>query len=973
MTRERQLEIDRGLAWAVPLLFFASGAFGLVYQVVWARMLGVVFGTTSLAVSTVLSAFMAGLALGSFVFGRWIDARERPLRVFGILEIGIGLYALVFPHLVELLLGTTHAWLPGGSFYMLSLVRFGLSFLLLLVPVSFMGATLPVMSRMLVRRFSRLGAGVGGLYAVNTLGAVAGVLAATFFLMEALGLRGTCYAMACGNLAVGGLAFRLGRTPMAAGKGGAPTGAVVEDAPDPAPAMPANLVKWVLAGFALSGFAALGYEVAWTRMLTLAFAANSHYEFSIILVAFLLGLSLGSFACSRFLDRVRDLALAFAAVEIFIGLLALLSIPVFAALPSWIASVRSAESWWGFRGGVFAVSAAIITVPALLMGAAFPVVSRIYTSGLDRVGRGVGDVGAANSLGAIGGAFAAGFVLMPLIGTERTVHVLAGLNLGIGLVVLGLHPRRSPRWKSGFGTIAVGVAAAILLMTPPDVLVRASSTSRDAELVHYEEGIAGIVTVDRSADGYRRLMVNGGGQVPSDYASVQLFRLLGHLPMLLHPDPQDALVVAFGGGIALGGVAQHEARRIECVEIVPEVMNAARDHFAEFNHNILDSLEAARVDIIADDGRNFLLRSDRVYDVITGDATHPTSADSWMLYTRDFYELCRDHLAADGIMAQWLPLHGLAPEDYKTILRTFQSVFPHASLWLTNDYTVVTGTVKPLFLDWNQLRQKLRAPKVRRSLEAVDLGDPFAIMSCFLMDAGTLRQYTGEGPLNSDDRPHISYAGERGFRKTGWEVLQEAGEHRVRVFPLLRNAGRGPLPAAEIERRLEAYHLGRGHVLQADLLRMRKRGRAALAEYRKALAANPEDRTAAFFVRHFSDQLISQMRAHLRVRPRDFEVRWRLGNEYARSGRWEEARKTFERLTETAPRFLKAFLSLAYLHAEMGNADLALEVFGRARDLAGDSGPARESVQAAYARIREKLGEKRAGEEGGRLTPPGGM
>ena len=714
----------------------------------------------------------------------------------------------------------------------------------------------------------------------------------------------------------------------------------------------------MLVGFGLSGFAALGYEVAWTRMLTLAFAANSHYEFSIILVAFLLGLSLGSFVCSRFLDRIRDLALVFVAVEISIGLLALLSIPVFAALPSWIASVQSAESWWGFRGGVFAISATIITVPTLLMGAAFPVVSRVYTTGLDRVGRGVGDVGAANSLGAIGGAFTAGFVLMPLIGTEMTVHVLAGLNLGIGLVVLALHPCHARRWKYGVGTIAPGMAAAILLLTPSDVLVRASSTSRDAELVHYEEGIAGIVTVDKSADGYRRLMVNGGGQVPSDYASVQLFRLLGHLPMLLHPDPQDALVVAFGGGIALAGVAQHEARRIECVEIVPEVMNAARDHFSEFNHNILDSLEAARVDIIDDDGRNYLLRSDTVYDVITGDATHPTSADSWMLYTRDFYELCRDHLADDGMMAQWLPLHGLAREDYKTILRTFQSVFPHASLWLTNDYTVVLGTVQPLYLDWQQLQQKLRVPKVRRSLEGVDLGDPFAILSCFLMDAGTLRRYAGEGPLNSDDRPHISYAGERGFRKTGWEVLQEAGEHRVRVFPLLRNAGLGPLPTAEIERRLEAYHLGRGHVLQADLLRMRKRGMAALSEYRKALAANPEDRTAAFFVGHFSDQLISQLKAHLRHRPRDFEVHWRLGNEYARSGRWEEARKTFERLTETAPRFLKAYLSLAYLHAEMGNADQALKIFRRARDLAGDSPPARESVHAAYDRIREKLGEE---------------
>ena len=261
--------------------------------------------------------------------------------------------------------------------------------------------------------------------------------------------------------------------------------------------------------------------------------------------------------------------------------------------------------------------------------------------------------------------------------------------------------------------------------------------------------------------------------MPSDYASLQLFRLLGHLPLLLHPNPQNVLVVAFGGGIALGSVAQHDLRHIDCVEIVPEVINAARQHFGEFNHYILDSLETSPVRIAIDDGRNFLFTSQNPYHVVTGDATHPTSADSWVLYTRDFYQLCKDRLTPDGIMAQWLPLHGLSTENYKTILRTFQSVFPHATLWLTNDYTIVLGTLQEVQLDLSFLEQKLRSEKVRQSLEEVHLGDPFALLSCFLMDEESLRAYVGEGPLNTDNHPHISF-----LRSRSWllgNVLAQVG------------------------------------------------------------------------------------------------------------------------------------------------------------------------------------------------------
>ncbi len=937
------------LTFVLLVLFFCSGACGLIYEVVWARMLTVLFGTTLFAVSTVLSAFMAGLALGSFLCGRWIDRVGRPLRVFAALEGGIGLFALLFPWILSAL-GQFYLWLhPDQAGFYALFIRFLLCFLLLLIPTALMGATLPVVVKFGVQRISHLGRGVGTLYAINTLGAVSGVLLVTFLLMEWLGLNGSTYAAAAVNFLIAGLAWAAGKDQVVRREEAEEEAQTSQ--PDQ-PLIPGGVLGVVLGGFALSGFAALGYEVAWMRLLTVAFAANSHYEFSIILTAFLLGLGLGSLLCSRFLDARQDLLSLFGGTQILIGLLGVVSIPVFAALPGLVETARGARTWLAFEGWVFAVSTTLMLVPTLLMGATFPLVSRIYTRQLERVGRGVGDVGALNSMGAIGGAGVTGFVLIPLLGTEWSIKALAGLNLLVGLAVIGLHPFWDARRKQTAGAAAIVVLAVLLVGGPADVLRQASKPAPPSRLVYYEEGATGVVTVARSADGRHNLKVNGGGQVPSDYASLQLFRLLGHLPLLLHPDPQDVLVIAFGGGIALGSVAQHALRRIDCVEIAPGVLDAARQHFAEFNHHILDSLETSKVHITIDDGRNFLLTRPNSYHVITGDATHPTSADSWVLYTRDFYQLCKNRLTPDGIMAQWLPLHGLSVEAYKTILRTFQSVFPHATLWLTNDYAVILGTRQKVRLDWGLLKQKLRSDKVRQSLEGVNLGDPFALLSCFLMDAKTLKAYVGAGLLNTDDHPHISFLRSSGFKKTGWRVLGDVGAHRVRVFPFVKGIKRDSQTA--VETRLEAYFQSKGYILQADILRMQRRGRSAFQAYRKALKLNPEDRTAAFFVGHLGQQIAAQYQRHLLARPKDAETRWQLGNLYAQLGRVEAAEKTFKKTVEMAPNYLKAYLSLSYLYAQKGLPDRALAVYRRAEDVAPDTPQVRASLKSAYEKIRRQ-------------------
>ena len=864
-------------------------------------MLVVVFGATVLAVSTVLSAFMAGLALGSFLFGRYVDRRgggglRRPLRIFALLEAGVGLYALVFPALAGGI-GSSAALVQalgpeGGALG--PVLRFVITFLLLLVPTTLMGATLPVLSKFVVRRLAGAGPGVGLLYGINTLGAVAGVVLVTSFLMEALGLKGSTWTVAAVNFTVAALALLVDRRAASpaqdrlAGLGlersgdpevSPPSALAADPSPDTglepardpvvsptsspaAEPVPRHLVTAVIAAFGLSGFAALGYEVAWLRLFIVSFGVNTHYEFSIILIAFL-GISLGSLACSRYLRAERDLPALFGTMEVLIGLVGLCSVFLFVWWPEWSGWIQGAGTWWGHRLGVFAVSFVIMLVPTLLMGALFPVVSRINTPRLGRLGRGVGDAYAVNSLGAIAGSAATGFLLLPVLGTEGAFKALGLVNVTAGLVVLALHQRHRPLRRNK--AVAAGALALTLLalaLAPGDVLRRiVEPRTPRAELVFYREGREGVVTVV-AEPGYRVMKFNRGSQVPTDYGSFQVFRLLGHLPLLLHEDPREVLVVALGGGLALGAVAQHDVTRVECVELVPDVLAAARQEYGPFNHHVLDRLDEHPIHISFDDGRNHLLSSGRRYDVITGDATHPSSTDSWILYTRDFYELFRSRLKEDGIFVQWLPFHGLLVDDFRTVLRTFKSVFEHATLWRTNHFSVMVGTTEPLRVNLVDLGAKFDRPAVRESLEEADLGTPLDVLSCFLLDEDSFAAYVGEGPVNTDDHPHLSFASRRGYGAEVWRVLADLDRHLEEHPPALGPWLEYPDEEARLEMqpRLRAWFQGKRHVLKGDMLRLSEDWAGAVAAYARALEANPRELTA----RHYREELEGPLREHNR-------------------------------------------------------------------------------------------------------------
>ena len=751
------------------------------------RQLSLIFGVSIYAVSAVLTAYMAGLALGSYGFGHCIDRvtdRGQVLRIYGSVEAGTGLTALLLPLALS---GTTslYVWIARRltlTFYGLSLMRFALSSLVLIVPTTLMGATLPVLSRFVLRSQEQLGLEVGGLYAVNTLGAVVGASATGLFLIRLLGAARSTWLAVALNLLVGAMAWRMAlRVPLEEELVWRRKRRKVEDRgaerrgrEGSVERYPSQVVRLVLAGFALSGFVSLGYEVLWSRILAMH-SFNAIYSFSIVLTTFLGGLALGSGIASRWVDRGKGLLRAFGLLELGIGLSAILFLFVFAKLPT--ISMRICELLGPAVDPLkaiifeFTLSLMAIFIPTLLIGAVFPVVSKVYARGTGRIGRAIGELYAANTLGAILGSFVAGFVLIPLLGLQRSVSLLAMINLFIGSAALLFDPcagrQDRPRAEGGlqpvpskvlvpfraYGPIALSVIlAAAMLSSLPQGMYLGFREGPGEHLIFYKEGIDSTVAVFHVKDkDFKVSFVNGRMEVPTDNLSMQTFHLLGHLPLLLHPDPQQVLVLSFGNGIVSSAIAQHrEVQRIDAVDLSSEMIEASRK-YAEENNNVLDD---PRLHIIIEDARNYLLRTDKRYDVITADATHPMNSCSWALFTRQFYQLNRAHLKPGGIMIQWLPLHDLALGDYKRIVKTFKSIFPHTTLWqMDNPYsthTVLLGTPEQLSLDVRAIDARLDGAEI-----SPVLGKAERLPTHFLMDEEAIDRYTAGVNIVTDDNAYF--------------------------------------------------------------------------------------------------------------------------------------------------------------------------------------------------------------------------
>ncbi len=579
--------------------FFFSGAAGLIYQVVWTRMLTQIFGNTTYAIATVLSAFMAGLAIGSYWFGKIADRGKNDFLLYGLLEAGVGVYGFLVPWLfagAQKLYGPIFG-LNQSYPFIFNLVLFFLSFILLVLPTLLMGATLPVLSRFFVRSFADFGRRIGDLYATNTLGAVIGCAAAGFFLIPTLGMRTTVFVAASVNMVIAVVILVVDRI-----RDRAPLEFVAEapaqSATAPAGQNSSSMLAWVLLiSFALSGFASLVYENAWTRSLTLVIG-SSIYSFSTMLVTFLVGLALGGFIYARFLGEREARLSTFGVIELWVGLSALATIPLFEKLP--LIFVRLLH---GF-GDTFTVflylqillSALVMFVPTVLLGMTFPLVARLYTQSLYRVGSGVGSSYAANTVGAVLGAFAGGFILIPNLGVQNTIIFAVVMNLLIGswllisdtrlsaplryasglavLVLAVIVPSKVHRWDPNVLTSGVTVYADRYQSLPTDSL-RLEEMKRD-DMLYYREGLTTTVSVQRIT-GSDYIYFRSNGKIDGSYGDALSQLMTSYIAMMHHPKAETALTIGLGTGMSAKALATFKSlKEIEVIEIEPAMIEASK-------------------------------------------------------------------------------------------------------------------------------------------------------------------------------------------------------------------------------------------------------------------------------------------------------------------------------------------------------------------------------------------------------------
>jgi spermidine synthase len=676
------------------------------------------------------------------------------------------------------------------------------------------------------------------------------------------------------------------------------------------PAYPRHILNIILIVYSLSGFCALAYEVLWTRALASSLGTST-YAFTTMLTTFLLGLALGSLIFARFLDKGKHLLILLAFLEVFIGLFALLSIWEFGKLGELLNNsyIALGESWNATVVTRYIGSSIIMLIPTLLMGIAFPLVNKIYIRNLEGISHGIGNVYSLNTLGSVVGSFMAGFVLIPFIGITKSILLIASINLALGAIVLFsgsavLVKNRLP-WATSVAVVSVAVMVTTIV-SPSMVLQKVYFGD---SLTYYNEGASATVAVVQKASGLKELMVNGLSEVPTSYDALRAFHMLGHLPCLLHKNPQKALMISFGAGITSGAAAKHPLVQIDVVEISPEVIEANK-YFLDENQDILAD---TRVNLIIEDGRNYLLRTRNQYDVIACDATHPTSSDSWILYTREFYELCRKRLNPDGVACQWLPIHGLDPVDYAMTIKTFQTVFPDTTLWFTNEYVLLVGTKKELMIDFTLLAQRLQDKEIREDLEEFNLGDPFAFLSSFMMSKESIAKYTERVQINTDNRPFIQFGERRSETSSILQILSDLSGSMETVFPLLTNMGK---EANAVKTKLQRYAEAGKHVIRGKMFHFQGVLEEQIDEYHRALAINPEDNNA--------EHLLELAEAKLKLSYLTFGLRLNT------AGRLEDAVLVYRTLLQIDPNYVRALHNLAVIYSMKAEYIRAIEELRKA-------------------------------------------
>ncbi len=829
--------MQRRFNLAPYILFIISGACGLVYEVTWARYLGLFIGHTTLAHMCVLAAFMGGLALGSIWIGRMTGRLQRPLALYGALEIGIGIYAVAYPAIIGPIQGFTLSTAQGlnpGTPAWLGL-KLIVSMVALLLPTILMGGTFPALMRHFQPESPTGEDKSEWLYLLNCAGAVIGSLLAGFMLIPQLGMSFTLIGIGAINTVVGLLAVMLAYVESSV----APEKQEAADVEVKQPRHPLAVPVYI--AIAVSGLAAMIYELVWIRIFAVTLGSST-YSFTLMLSAFITGIALGSLTVGFVPWLRKNPLLAFALAEIAIGLVVVLSLPMYERLPyifwRWSSLLSRTAGAFGLLNLMkYLLCFLVMVVPTYFSGMTLPLAIKAIAHRDEQIGKDSGLIYGANTAGTLVGALLTGLVLIKLIGLRHSLEVALMINvLAGGLLVWYTNlPRRQlaagvscvlalglvfamPKWHQEslvYGTFRQQEES-------PPTWADFKAACLNMQMHYYHEDDDGAVAIASSPTSQGiTLFINGKADATS-YSDMCIQTLVGQLPMFFKPDARDVLVVGLGSGCSASGALTHPGTQVDCVEISPAVAEALR-YFDDVNGTVREN---PNFHLIIEDARSYVLSTPKTYDVVTSEPTNPWIAGVGNLFSKEYYESVDRILKPGGVMAQWLQTYELSDDLVRMVVRTIRSVFPYVYVFeaQNNDY-IVLASREPLKPDCAQMEKMLRVPAVNQDLKRISIDSTAALLGRQVLSSEAVRRLVGDqGLINSDEFPLLEYqAPEVQFLGRGAQVFSLIDQRLTRGRELFVHEylGGKPLDKKTAQSLITAYYdeRARNDTLEYALLR----------------------------------------------------------------------------------------------------------------------------------------------------------
>ena len=945
------------------LLLWISGVSISVSVLVWMRLFKILFGNSLFVSNAVITILLVGISIGSYYFGKKSDSDKNELHIFFLSELVIGAASLLLFLCFGIILAIAkfivgHA--EPGSF-LLTIFQIIVILIFLMPPAIFVGATLSSLSRFFIESSNRVSREIGNLIGIKLFGVAVGCLLSGFFFFHVFGVKQSLIlAIAFNLLNVVLLRFLINQAKATIN---IETEFYDQQLKHLATTKNANsnlLKNIVIIGFGVSGSIIFSYLILWIRSLVLAMGADT-YAIQITIIVFAFSFSFGAILFSRVIKEGRNLLAIFAVAEILIGVFGILSvlfIPSLASLNNLFGFFTSSAFTWGNQIFIYIFDAClIILIPGFLIGISFPLVGKIILANYEERGRIIGSIFSFFAIGGIIGINITNFVFIPNIGIQKSLIFLALIGFLIGLIVLffsSLQYGRVTKTILVFGSVITLFFLSLLI---PSNMIRKSyeKDREDYQMLFANEAKNATVTVHQNKTSQKLILAANGMELAGttlEWLTCQ--RILGHLPLLLHPNPNTVLAFGFRSGETVKSIFVYPVKQVDCAENLPEIVEAS----SLLNSNRFDLSPLSNFRMIHADGKNYNLLTRTKYDIIVNNLVHPAFDGNVRFYTLNHFLACRNNLKPGGLMATGVPLFKMAIEDFKILLHTFQTVYPSTTLWYVNNclspYAILIGSNDPEFrIDYGRIGAKLKDSGVIANLSRIGMDDIYEILDCFIMGPKTIASLTEETPLNKDNSPHLEFSTPKVLDiPANWsQVFQLLASYRESVYPLLVNTGANLDEEKLAKAIVENYYQSSENVLNALSLELLGKPEIALSLYRQVFLTNRFDRGAKRFFDSYYDSLL----VATPETPAEFTEN---ASVYYQKMEYEEAINLLNKAIELKPDYAPAYFALGINYEIMGELETAKKMYQKTLNLKPDLQQVKDRLDSLSVKMKQQKSKK---------------